>query len=158
MGQTSTETKREIEELRAQTTTLLVEIEDRVRYALDVRAQIREHPGIAAGIGGGLAAGLGLTTLLVYHRIQARREARRRAQQGWRMAAEQLAENLPFRIAQRDGQLDLAGLPVEKEPSLPQRLIWTLVATGSTALASYLARQLTETLWPRGFGELPPEP
>ena len=158
MRQTSAETKREIEELRAQTTTLLVEIEGRVRHTLDVRARIREHPQVVAGLGVGLSAGLGLGTFLVYRQVQARRTARRRAQQSWRVAAEQLAENLPFRISPRDGQVDFANLQVEKEPSLPQRLIWTVLATGSTALASYLARQLTESLWQKGFGEPPPEP
>lgn len=157
MGETSTDTKREIEDLRAETTTLIVSIEGRVRHALDLRAQIREHPGIAAGVGIGLSAGLGLVTFAVYRRVQERRSARWKAQQRLRWAAEHFAEGLPFRPGGPDGRFDLGNMRVEKEPNLAQRLAWTMLATGGSALASYLARQLTDSLWQKGFGEPPPE-
>lgn len=157
MGDTSTDTRREIEELRAQTTALLVEIEGRVRRTLDVRAQIREHPGVAAGIGLGLSAGVGLIVFNTIRGYQQRRSTRYRAEQRLRQLADYFGEGLPFRVNPRDGRVELPGMGVEREPNFAQRLAWTAITTGGTALASYLARQLTEQIWQRGFGEPPPE-
>ncbi|HEX2173858.1 MAG TPA: hypothetical protein VHL09_15605 [Dehalococcoidia bacterium] len=156
MGATSADTRREIEELRADTTALLVDLEGKVRHTLDVRAQIREHPAVAAGVGLGLSAGLGLIGFSIYRNVQERRTAKRRTQQLQSWMAEHWPDQLPFRVLPRDGRLDLGGLHVEKEPSMAQRLAWTLLTTGGTAIASYLARQFTESLWQRGFGEPPP--
>jgi hypothetical protein len=158
VGSTSVDTRREIEELRADTTALLVDLEGKVRHALDVRAQIREHPAVAAGVGIGVSAGLGLVAFGVYRNVQSRRTAKHRTQQRLRLAAEHFAEGLPFRVTAKDGRFDFPGLEVEREPSFAQRIAWTVLTTGGTALASYIARQLTESLWQRGFGEPPPEP
>lgn len=156
MGATSSDTRREIEELRAETTALLVDLEGRVRHLLDVRAQVREHPGVAAGVGAAVSAGLGLTAFVIYRNVQQRRSADRGAQERLRNMAEQFAEGLPFRVSGRDGRLEIPGFQVEKEPSLGQRVLWNVLATGGTALATYLARQMTESAWSRGFGEPPP--
>lgn len=156
MGATSSDTRREIAELRAETTALLVDLEGRVRHLLDVRAQIREHPGVAAGAGVAVSAGLGLAAFAVYRNVQQRRSTERRTQERLRLLAEQVAEGLPFRIAARDGRLEIPGFQIEKEPSLGQRVLWNVLATGGTALATYVARQMTESLWSRGFGEPPP--
>lgn len=157
MGPTSVDTRREIEELRAETTALLVDLEGKVRHALDVRAQIREHPAIAAGVGVGVSAGLGLIAFSVYRNIQSRRTGKHRTQERLRQAAEHFAEGLPFRVTARDNRFEFPGVQVEREPSFAQRIAWTVLTTGGTALASYIARQLTESLWERGFGEPPPD-
>src|SRR6478735_3688496 len=76
----------EIDHLRARTQELIVELERRVqdrlsgaretvarvKHAVDVRAQVKEHPRAAAGIGGGTLVAAGIATWLLVARARRR--------------------------------------------------------------------------------------
>ncbi|HEY7953899.1 MAG TPA: hypothetical protein VII38_01365 [Polyangia bacterium] len=133
--------EREVDELRLRTQSLVEELErrirsrvdgakdavDRIKHAVDVKAQLRENPAIAISIGAGALIAIGLGT--------------------WFLIDRGLKRNRPMaRIRRQASALGTLVAHPERalrprEP-LGRRLIGAIVITASTVLVRKLAEQL----------------
>lgn len=68
MGKTAADIEREIDELRADTDRVLVELEHRIRDTINIRTQAEQHPLVATAITFGTLMGLGLVLYLAFFR------------------------------------------------------------------------------------------
>jgi hypothetical protein len=133
----------EVDQLRRRTQELITELERRVqervanakhtfarvRHAVDVKAQVREHPRAAAGIGGGSLIAVGLGTWFVLHRL---REQRRFVPR-----LERRARALGAFFSDPERHLS------KKEP-VGRRVLGAVLATAATMLVRALVQRMVE--------------
>ena len=138
--------EREVDELRERTQGLIAELEKRIgdgvdrvthtaesgqlgiariKHAVDLPAQIHEHPRAATGIGIGTAAAIGLGLYFLF----SRRAARRRPLARWKRRAGAYREILA------NPERALA----HERPSLTRRLLAALLVAGATGLVRQIA-------------------
>jgi hypothetical protein len=135
----------EIDQLRARTQQLISELERRiqdkvtgtretvarVRHAVDVRAQLKEHPRAAAGLGAGTLIALGVGAWFLVARA---REQRRLVPRVQRKA-------LALGAMLRDPERYIA----RKEP-VGRRVLGAVLVTAATVVIRALAQRLTEPI------------
>lgn len=159
MGETSAETKREIDALRYELTELVDELERRGRRTMDVRSQVAEVTDRPAARGA-LAVGLGMALGGVAYYTLTRAQERRRQKTDLRSRTTnwfaQLRERIPVRVEVVSHELDDAHVTVQRERSMVKRVLWAAMSAGLVTLATVLARQLSRRLWERAMHERPP--
>jgi hypothetical protein len=135
--------EKEVDELRERTQALVGELErrihervnqarstvDRVKHAVDVRAQVRAHPRAAAGIGGAALLAIGAGIWIGVARSHRRNLLVPRVQRKARALGQILVD--PERHLQR------------KEP-MGRRIVVAVLATVATVLARAIAQRLVE--------------
>jgi ElaB/YqjD/DUF883 family membrane-anchored ribosome-binding protein len=137
--------EKEVDLLRERTQSLVSEIErrihervshvrstvDKVKHAVDVKAQARAHPRVAAGIGAGAVVAIGLGIWLGVARSHRRRQLIPRMQ---RKA-----------IALRQFLID-PELHLQKKEPIGRRVVAAVLATAATVLVRALAQRLVDQM------------
>jgi hypothetical protein len=156
VGETAADTARELAALRAETDRLLEELDGRVRRTLDVPQQVatkRAVVQVVVPVLGGLAA---LAVLLIWLRNW-RRAVRARRARAERQQAEALARELglPPQALLPPAAAEAERAAAADEPSLLQRTLGALAASGVLALVDYLARRFSAAQWSTIRREVP---
>ena len=175
MGETASDTKREIEEIRKDVTSAVGELRRRVMRAVSPQTYLdfaRENPAAILGVGLGAAslAGVSIARSIAEQRRQNRPSERlKRSVLG---AAENLTEtaqralaavpSLPLSV--QLGTADAKGAEKKsvdlkvtgKDQGMLKRALWAGLVAVMMAGGGLLARRLSATIWRSAMGEAPP--
>lgn len=168
MGATASDTQREIEEIRKDVRSAVLELQRRARRTTDVKRQARHVQENPAAVGG---VGLLLTGLAAVFAARAIAEARRRRRPEERLkrtvrsAAEELGdrwerarEALPFEVRLgSDGEERGQSVEVERSnPNMVKRMLWAALVATLMAGAGLAARRVSALVWRAAMNEDPP--
>jgi hypothetical protein len=161
MGETSVDTKREIESVRDDISATVGELERRAKSLLDLKAQAEQHPAAVGAVGFGVLAGL---LVIGYNAVADYRESRRpvnrlkRRAGGLRDEVEErwsrARDSMPYGVyVGRNPQEAETG---PSNPGMVKSLLWMGLSAGSVALFGLLARRASAQVWQLVMREPPP--
>jgi hypothetical protein len=173
LGATSTDTQREIEEIRKDISSAVSELEARLVHAASPKTYVelaRENPAAVLGLG---VAGLGVAGAFVARSVIEARK-RNRPSERLRRAVHEVAEGVGEQLGRareslpampvglrigtdddaddRGSQLQVTG----SQPSMVKRLLWAALVAGMMAAGGLVARRLSAVLWRQLMQEEPP--
>jgi hypothetical protein len=165
MGETAVETRREIDQLRSEMTQLIEELEQRARLAADVRAQVAANPVVVGLLGAALTSALGGTVFIALRSRQRKQEEEaridHRAAELLGLLRKHVKPPVSVEIVTDDRdprrRRERHRAPPARDPGAIKKVLWAALTAGLMALATMLARRLTETVWERAMHEVPPE-
>lgn len=168
MGATAADTQREIDQIRKDITSAVVELRKRVRRGTDVQTQTRrakDNPAALAGVGLLAVGAGGVVAARAVAEARRRRRPEERLKRTVRGAAEELGERferareaLPFEV-RLAGDDDDRGRSIEaerSEPNMIKRMLWTGLVAAMMAGAGLLARRMSAAVWKAAMKEEPP--
>ena len=137
--------EKEVDELRERTQQLIVELErriqeritgaretvERVKHAVDVKAQLREHPRVAAGVSAATLVAIGVGTWYLVHQMRERRRFVPRVTRKARALGAIISD--PERHLQK------------KEP-IGRRILGAVLATAATVIVRAVAQRLVKPM------------
>ena len=171
MGATSSDTQREIEEIRKDVSSAVSELERRLVRAASPKTYLelaRENPAAVVGLG---VAGLGVVGTIAMRAVLAARK-RNRPSERLRRTVQGVAEGLGEQIGRaresipvsvhlgsasddddsHGADINLAG----SQPSMIKRLLWAALVAAMMAGGGLVARRVSAMLWRQLMSEEPP--
>jgi len=168
VGATAADTQREIEEIRKDVRSSVLELQKRARRTTDVKRQarqVKENPAAVGGVGLAVAGLAAVAAARAIAEARRRRRPEERLKRTVRSAAEDFGERwerareaLPFDVRlSSDGDDRGQSVQVERSnPNMIKRVLWAALVATLMAGAGLAARRVSAAVWRAAMNEDPP--
>jgi hypothetical protein len=170
LGATSSDTEREIEEIRKDVSSAVSELEKRLVHAASPKTYVelaRENPAAMLGLG---VASLGVACTMAVRAVLKARQKNRPAER-LRRTVQDVAEGLGEQLGRAREAMpvvprigtssndDDKGTDITvtgSQPSMVKRLLWAALVAAMMAAGGLIARRVSATVWRQLMREEPP--
>jgi hypothetical protein len=168
VGATAADTQREIEEIRKDVRSAVLELRKRARRTTNVKRQarhVKENPAALGGVGLVVAGAVAVGAARAVAEARRRRRPEERLKRTVRSAAEELGERwerareaLPFdvRLSADDDDRGQSVQVERSNPNMVKRMLWAALVATVMAGAGLAARRVSAAVWRAAMNEEPP--